>query len=123
MLEMPAACCRGLYAATTLASQPIEDDSCTIVTSEVMRAECLGWSRSRADRFVEPIDKRPLEEHCAAVQSTVQTQVLVSRAENSFVTDRVHLPNVQAPTWLRELDSPRSEKIICIGEVSLERPV
>ena len=64
-----------------------------------------------------------LEEHCAAVQRTGQTQVLVSRAATSFAPDRVHLPNVQAPTCLRELDSPRSEKIICIGKVSLARLV
>ena len=57
-----------------------------------------------------------LEEHCAAVQSTGHTQVLVNIAANAFVPDRVHLPNVPAPTWLRELDSPRSEYIVCGGK-------
>ena len=30
--------------------------------------------------------------------------------------DRVRLPNVPAPTWLREPDSPRSEDIVCGGK-------
>ena len=57
-LEDTVAHCKRLHSATHLASQLMEDTSCTIVTGEVMCSECLGWSRSRAGRFVNPIDKR-----------------------------------------------------------------